>query len=114
VGAVRAAPAGPAPAAGLAALAVQESFRGYLEALAQRGAGRIAVPDLPDEPVLLSYLVAASIIVELADKQALLAEPDAARRLSAERALLARETTILRRLPSTPAADLRNSPYSPN
>jgi Lon protease-like protein len=100
--------------AGLAALAVQEAFRGYLEALASRGATKISVPELPDEPVLLSYVVAASIIVELPDKQALLAEPDAARRLSAERALLAKETTMLRTLPSTPAADLRYSPYSNN
>jgi hypothetical protein len=100
--------------AGLAARAVQEAFRGYLDALASRGAAQISVPDLPDEPVLLSYVVAASIIVELPDKQILLAEPDAARRLSAERALLAKETTMLRTLPSTPAADLRYSPYSPN
>jgi Lon protease-like protein len=105
---------GDEAAAGLAARAVQEAFRRYLEALAQRGAGRIEVPDLPDEPLLLSYLVAASMIVELSDKQTLLAEPDAVRRLTAERAMLAKETTMLRRLASTPAADLRNSPYSPN
>jgi Lon protease-like protein len=100
--------------AGLAARAVQEAFRGYLQALASRGATNISVPELPDEPVLLSYVVAASIIVELPDKQTLLAEPDAARRLSAERALLVKETTMLRTLPSTPAADLRYSPYSNN
>ena len=100
--------------AGLAARAVQDAFRGYLEALAARGATRISVPELPDEPVLLSYLVAASVIVDMPVKQALLAEPDAAARLAAERTLLARETTMLRTLPSTPAADLRYSPYSPN
>ena len=32
----------------------------------------------------------------------------------AERALLARETAILRELGTTPATDLRASPYSPN
>jgi hypothetical protein len=106
--------AGDQAAAGLAATAVQEAFLGYLTALAERGGATISVPELPDEPVLLSYLVAASLIAELPDKQDLLAEPDAARRLSAERALLARETTMLRTLPSTPAADLRNTPYSPN
>jgi Lon protease-like protein len=105
---------GDEAAAALAARAVQEAFRGYLEALVQRGAGAISIPELPDEPVLLSYLVAASMIVELSDKQALLAEPDAAGRLMTERALLAKETMMLRRLPSTPAADLRNTPYSPN
>ena len=49
-----------------------------------------------------------------ADKQALLAEPDAAGRLGAERALLARETGMLRGLTSAPAPELRYSPYSNN
>ncbi len=39
--------------------------------------------------------------------------PDAASRLTAERALLSRETTMLRSLTSTPAPDLRYSPYNP-
>ena len=100
--------------AALAVQAVQRTFREYLDALATRGAARINVPDLPDEPVLLSYLVAASMIVDLSDRQVLLAEPDAAGRLAAERTLLARETKILRTLTSTPATDLRSSPYNPN
>ncbi len=98
----------------LAAQAVQRTFRDYLDALANQGAARVDVPDLPDEPVLLSYLVAASMIVDLSDRQVLLAEPDALRRLTAERALLARETNMLRRFTSTPATDLRSSPYNPN
>ena len=93
---------------------MQEAFLAYLEVLAQRGATRVNVPELPDEPVLLSYVVAASVVVDLPDKQALLAEPDALRRLTAERALLLKETTLLRALTSMPAADLRNTPYSPN
>lgn len=107
-------PAGEAADAGLAARAVQAAFRGYLGALSERGATEISIPELPDEPILLSYLVAASMIVELPAKQSLLAEPDAARRLATERGMLARETTMLRRLPSTPAPDLRYTPYSPN
>ena len=59
-------------------------------------------------------VVAASMIVDLSDRQVLLAEPDALRRLTAERALLARETNMLRRFTSTPATDLRSSPYNPN
>jgi len=105
---------GDEAAAALAVQAVQRTFREYLDALATRGAARISVPDLPDEPVLLSYLVAASMIVDLGDRQVLLAEPDAAGRLAAERTLLARETRILRTLTSTPATDLRSSPYNPN
>jgi uncharacterized protein len=105
---------GDEAAAALAVEAVQRTFRDYLDVLATRGAARINVPDLPDEPVLLSYLVAASMIVDLSDRQVLLAEPDAAGRLAAERTLLARETRMLRTLTSTPATDLRSSPYNPN
>ena len=105
---------GDEAAAALAMEAVQRTFREYLDALATKGAARINVPELPDEPVLLSYLVAASMIVDLGDRQVLLAEPDAAGRLAAERTLLAREIRILRTLTSTPATDLRSSPYNPN
>jgi Lon protease-like protein len=105
---------GDEPAAGVAAQAVHGAFRAYLDALAGRGMTQLAVPDLPGEPAALSYLVAASMIMDLRDKQALLAEPDALHRLIAERALLSRETMMLRSLTSTPAPDLRNSPYSSN
>jgi uncharacterized protein len=100
--------------AALAARSVQDAFRGYLGALAERGVTQVSVPDLPDDPVLLSYLVAASMVIDLRDKQALLAEPDALHRLVTERMLLSRETTMLRTLTATPAPDLRNSPYSSN
>ena len=105
---------GDEAAAGLAAQAVQRGFRGYVEALASRESVEVTVPELPDEPLLLSYLVAASMILDLSVRQDLLAEPDAERRLGAERALLARETTMLRSLTATPAPDLRNTPYNPN
>lgn len=98
----------------VAVAAVQRGFRGYLNMLADKGSARISVPDLPDEPVLLSYLVAASIIIDLPERQGLLAQPNALRRLRSERALLAKETALLRSLGSTPAPDLRSSPYSQN
>jgi uncharacterized protein len=107
-------PVGPEVEARLAVGAVQRGFRGYLDKIAEMGSATISVPDLPDEPVLLSYLVAASIIIDLPERQRLLAEPDALSRLTAERALLAKETAILRSLGSTPAPDLRSSPYSQN
>ena len=106
--------AGEPDGAALAAKSVQDAFRTYLGALAERGVTQVSVPDLPDDPVLLSYLVAASMVIELRDKQALLAEPDALHRLVTERMLLSRETTMLRTLTATPAPDLRNSPYSSN
>jgi len=105
---------GDLQAAQQAARAVQSGFRAYLDALAARGVTQVRTPDLPDEPVQLSYLVAASVIADLSDKQALLAQPDALRRLTSERALLSRENAMLRSLTSTPAPELRNAPYSPN
>jgi Lon protease-like protein len=105
---------GDEEAASQATRAVRDAFLGYLDALAERGAAQVKVADLPAEPVLLSYIVAATMIVDLKDKQALLAEPDAVARLAAERALLARESAMMRSLTATPAPDLRYSPYNPN
>ena len=104
---------GPAAAA-TAGPAVWDLFRAYLSALAARGVTQVSTLKRPDDPVTLSYLIGASMIIVLGDRQALLAEPDALRRLAAERALLARELTMLRTLTATPAPDLRNSPYSSN
>ena len=98
----------------LVVASVQRGFRGYLDMLATKGSATITVPELPDEPILLSYLVAASIIIDLPERQGLLAQPTALRRLRSERALLAKETALLRSLGSTPAPDLRSSPYSQN
>jgi uncharacterized protein len=105
---------GDSAEAALAARSVQRLFRTYLDLLAERGGVRVTVPELPDEPVLLSHLVAAAVVVDLPDKQRLLEEPDAHRRLAAERTLLAREIRMTRSLTTTPAPDLRYAPYSQN
>jgi uncharacterized protein len=105
---------GAEAAAAQAARAARDGFRAYLSALAERGVTQISAPELPEDPMMLSYLVAASMIIDLSDRQALLAEPDALHRLTAERTLLSRELTMLRTLTATPAPDLRNSPYSSN
>jgi uncharacterized protein len=102
------------PEAKASAGQVRDAFMTYIEALSSRSGRRVGLPQLPDQPLLLSYLVAASIVVDMPDKQLLLAEPDAAHRLAAERALLARETRMLRSLTAAPAPQLRNAPYSPN
>ena len=70
--------------------------------------------ELPEDVGVLSYLVAAAMILDLPDKQDLLAAPDVTARLRAELALLRRETTMLRLLPSLPAVDLLRQPIFPN
>jgi uncharacterized protein len=94
--------------------AVQTAFRTYLDALTESGGATVRVEDLPDEPVLLSFLVAAAVVIDLPERQSLLTEPDTLRRLNAERALLSREASMLRTTTSRPAPDLRYTPYNPN
>ena len=68
---------------------------------------RLVRPDqegeqVPEDPTVLSHLVAATTSLSLADRQALLATPDTASRLRAERALLGREVALLRRVRAVP------------
>jgi uncharacterized protein len=94
--------------------AVHVAFRAYVDALTERGGATVQIEDLPSEPVLLSFVVAATMVIDLPERQGLLDELDTVRRLGAERALLARETAMLRATTSRPAPDLRHTPYSPN
>ncbi len=67
--------------------------------------------DLPDDPALLSALVASTTPLDLADRQELLAAPDIVTRLRGEIRLLKREATMLRRVHAVPVslAELRTS-----
>jgi hypothetical protein len=93
---------------------VQAGFRAYLNALADRGGGVISVADLPDEAVLLSYVVGTAMIIDLPERQSLLAAPTALDRLKLERSLLVRETAMLRATTSRPAPDYTFGQFSPN
>jgi Lon protease-like protein len=70
--------------------------------------------DLPDDPGVLSYLVAAATILDLGDKQALLEDADTTSRLRRELAILRREAVVLKLLPSLPAVELARAAVSPN
>ena len=93
---------------------IQAAFREYLDALTEWGGASVRLEELPGEPELLSYIVAAAMVIDLPERQALLAEPDTLRRLARQRVLLSRETAMLRTTTSRPAPDLRHTPYSPN
>jgi hypothetical protein len=106
--------AGTDEAEAFAVSRVQAGFRSYLNALADRGGGVISVADLPDEPVLLSYVVGAAMIIDLAERQSLLAAPTALDRLRLERSLLVRETAMFRATTSRPAPDYAYEEFSQN
>lgn len=102
----------PGESPGAPAAAVRTLFDLYRQAL---GAGT-AEPsvDLPTDPEALSYLVAATAVLDLTDKQALLEAPDTADRLRRELRLLRREIALLGLLPSLPGVELTRAPASPN
>ncbi len=103
------------PAAAEPAVRVaQAAFREYLDALTEWGGAIVRLEDLPDEPTLLSFIIAAAMVIDLPERQALLGESDTLGRLARQRAMLSRETAMLRTTTSRPAPDLRHTPYSPN
>ncbi|WP_369208572.1 LON peptidase substrate-binding domain-containing protein [Streptomyces sp. PU-14G] len=103
--------------AGALASGVLRAFRGYQKRLAsarERTLAAGAEQDLPDDPSVVSYLVAAATVLDTPAKQRLLQAPDTATRLADELKLLRRETAVIGKLPSLPAADLTRNPTSQN
>ncbi|MCL7423754.1 MULTISPECIES: LON peptidase substrate-binding domain-containing protein [unclassified Streptomyces] len=101
--------------AGALAEGVLRAFRQYQKRLAGARERSLSTgADLPDEPSVVSYLVAAAMMLDTPTKQRLLQAPDTASRLRDELKLLRAETSIIRSLPSLPAADLTRTPTSPN
>ncbi len=78
---------------------VLPAFRRYATTLQHLSARDLPdVDELPDEPELLGYLVAAALQVEPAHKQRLLEADSAAERLRLCAALLRREEALLERM----------------
>ena len=70
-------------------------FARYVTTLLRMADEPVEPIDVPDDPVAASYLIAAGLQVDLADKQRLLTIPSASERLAAEAALLRRELVLL-------------------
>ncbi|TKT00310.1 LON peptidase substrate-binding domain-containing protein [Streptomyces lasalocidi] len=105
----------PGDEAGPLAEGVLRAFRQYQKRLAGARERSLSTgSELPDEPAVLSYLVAAAMLLDTPAKQRLLQAPDTASRLRDELKLLRAETAILRSLPSLPASDLTRGPTSLN
>ncbi|MEU4211492.1 LON peptidase substrate-binding domain-containing protein [Streptomyces sp. NPDC026206] len=101
--------------AGALASGVVRAFRAYQKRLAGANEASLAGrAELPGEPQVLSYLVAAAAVLDTPVKQRLLQAPDTASRLSEELRLLRAETAVISKLPSLPAVELTRRPTSPN
>lgn len=87
--------------------AVTRAFTDYQRRLlGAQGRTMTELPELPEEPVVLSYLVAAAMVLDLPDKQSLLVARDTTLRLREELSLLRRENALLEHVPSLPAVEL--------
>jgi Lon protease-like protein len=76
-------------------------FRAYLALLHADGTTEVT-EQLPEDATVLSHVIAATASLTIADRQALLAEPDTAARLRAELSLLHREVALLRQVRAVP------------
>jgi len=83
----------PAPDTRQAAQRAFQEYRTLLHRLVDQDADAFAPPD---DPELLSYLIAAALNVNLGEKQEFLAIDSAAERLGAELMILRREVALLR------------------
>jgi uncharacterized protein len=83
-------------------------FAAYRERLGAAGGG------LSSSPRVLSYVVAAGMVLDLRERQSLLERPDTARRLLAEKHLLGRERVLLDELRALPAPHLVRTAVTPN
>jgi Lon protease-like protein len=87
---------------------VRRLFRAY-QALLGGGPEASASEDdthLPDDPTVLSYLVSAAMVLDLGDRQRLLAAPSTQARLTRLGGLLGREDALIRLLQAVPATDV--------
>lgn len=101
--------------AGALAEGVLRAFRSYQKRLAGASERSLTTgAELPDDPSVVSYLVAAAAVLDIPTKQRLLQAPDTATRLREELTLLRSETAVIRHLPSLPAVDLTRAPTHPN
>ncbi|WP_328295709.1 LON peptidase substrate-binding domain-containing protein [Kineococcus sp. NBC_00420] len=92
----------------LLSAAVARRFEEYREVLDIGGA------EAPEDPRVMSYLVAAAMVLSLDQRQALLEAPDTATRLRTELAVLKQEIALVETFGAVPATELPDLPANPN
>jgi Lon protease-like protein len=117
VGTVETAPDDRDPAAGRRsqeAILGRDTFAEYRERLSRlRGEDLLGV-QLPDDPVYLSYTLAATCLLTLRERQALLETGSADERLAMLRHAMLAEMRAMRAIPSLPATEVSRTSWSPN
>ena len=88
------------PSAEMLVPGLLDLFQRYLKVI--RTDGHDGGEQLPDDPSVLSYLIAATAVLAIDDRQELLATGTATDRLALERRLLNRELVLLREISALP------------
>jgi hypothetical protein len=91
-----------------------ERYISYRAELARMHGAVLDPPELPGDPRLLSYLIAATVIASVDDRQGFLEQHDAASRLALESRWLLREAGLLHQLSAVPADRRFDVPFSHN
>jgi Lon protease-like protein len=90
------------------------TFERYRERLSEIHAHDVLVGELPRDPTYLSWSLAATCLLPLPDRQALLEAEDTHLRLAMVTQLLKDELRAMSALPSLPAIDVARNGWSPN
>ena len=89
-------------------------FEEYRRRLSQMRGGDVLDGDLPRDPEFLSYSLAATCLLTLSERQALLEADTPLERLVMLRFALHEEMRAMRAIPSLPATEVARTNWSPN
>lgn len=90
------------------------TFEVYRERLSELRGAEVLDIDLPTDPVFLSYTLAATCLLTLRERQALLETGSADERLVMLRHAMNEEMRAMRAVPSLPATEVSRTGWSPN
>ena len=107
-------PSDTSPAALEEAERTRETFEEYRRGLSEMRGTDVLDGELPRDPEYLSYSLAATCLLTLAERQSLLESPTAAERLIMLRHLLTEEMRAMQAIPSLPATEVARTSWSPN
>jgi Lon protease-like protein len=97
-----------------AAARALETFEEYRQMLSRMRGGEVLDGGLPRDPVYLSYSLAATCLLTLQERQAMLEAATPVDRLLMLRHALREEMRAMRAIPSLPATEVARTAWSPN
>ena len=107
-------PSDTSPAALEEAERTRETFEEYRRRLSEMRGSDVLDGEMPRDPEYLSYSLAATCLLTLAERQSLLESPTATERLIMLRHLLTEEMRAMQAIPSLPATEVARTSWSPN